>query len=50
MLWDILILFMDLFDKLLEDLAVMERLLVLPPGKFLELGTDQLLKGYFRGG
>ena len=41
---------MDLFDKLSEDLAVMERFLALPLGKFLELGTDQLLMVYFPGG
>ena len=50
MLWDVPILFRDLFNKLPDDLAVMEHLLALPPGKFLELGADQLLTGYFRGG
>ena len=50
MLWDVLILFLDLFDKSSEDLTVMERLLALPPGKFSEVGTDQLLTDYFRGG
>ena len=49
MMWDVLILSMDLFDKLLEDLVVMERLLALPSGEFLELGMDQLLTGYFLG-
>ena len=31
-------------------MAVMGHLLASPPGKFLEVGTDQLLTGYFRGG
>ena len=47
MLWDVPISFMDLFDKWSEDLAIIERLLASPPGKFLELGMDHLLTGYF---
>ena len=49
MLWDVPILFRDLFDKLPGDVAVMEHLLASPPGKFSELKTNQLLTGYFRG-
>ena len=51
MLWDAVpILFMVLFDKSRGDLLVLEGLLASPLGKFLELGTDQLLTGYFWGG
>ena len=50
MLWDIPILFMALFGKSMEDMNVLEKLLDSPPAKFLELGTDLLLTGYFRGG
>ena len=51
MLWDTVpILFMVLFDKSRGDLLVLEGLLASPLGKFLELGTDQLLTGYFWGG
>ena len=50
MLWDIPILFMARFGDPQEDLAVLEQLLDLPPAKFLELGTDQLLTSHFRGG
>ena len=49
MLWDVPILFVAFFGKTLEDLAVLEKLLASPPAKFLGLGTDQLLIGYFRG-
>ena len=49
MLRDVPILFRDLFDKLPDDLAVLMHLFALLPGKFLELGTDQLLTGYFQG-
>ena len=47
MLWDVPILFRDLFDTLAGNVAVMERLLALSHTKFLELGTNQLLTGYF---
>ena len=50
MLWDVPILLMYFLGKSSEDLAVLEKLLALPPEKFLELGTDQLLTGHFRGG
>ena len=50
MLWDVYILFMEVFDEFGADLLVLEHLLDLPPSKFLELRTDQLLTGYFRGG
>ena len=50
MLWDIPILFMALFGKFMEDLNVLKKLLDSPPAQFLELGTDLLLTGYFRGG
>ena len=50
MLWDVMILFMALFGNFSKDLVVLENLLDLPPAKFLGLGTDQLLTGYFRGG
>ena len=46
MLWDVPILFVTLFGKYSEDLSVLEKLLDLPPEKFLELGTDQLLTVY----
>ena len=50
MLWDVSILFMmALFDVTSMDLKTMERSLALPPAKFLELVTDHLLTGYFRG-
>ena len=49
MLWDVPILFGDLFDTLAGNVAVMEHLLASPFAKFLELGTDQLLIGHFRG-
>ena len=48
--WDVLVLFRDLFHALSANVAVMERLLASPPGKFLELGTKQLLTEYFQGG
>ena len=47
MLWDVPILFRDLFDTLAGNVAVMERLLALSHTKFLDLGTNQLLTGYF---
>ena len=47
--WDIPILFMARFGDPQEDLTVLEQLLDSPPVKFLELGTDQLLMGHFRG-
>ena len=50
MLWDVPILFMAFFGKSSKDLVVLENLLVSPPAKFPELGTDQLLTGYSRGG
>ena len=50
MLWDFPILFMALFDQLPGDLLALERLIVSPPLKFLELSTDQLLAGYYQGG
>ena len=50
MLWDVPILFSALFGRSEEDLSVLERLLDSPPAKFLELGTDMLLTGCFRGG
>ena len=52
MLWDaVSILYMDLFDtNSREDLLVLEGLLASPLAKLLELGTDQLLTGYFWGG
>ena len=49
MLWDVRILFRDLFNTSSSNVAVMKRLLVLPPVKFLELEIDQLLMGYFWG-
>ena len=49
MLWDIPILFLALFGKFMDDLAVLEELLDSPHAKFPELGTDLLLTGYFRG-
>ena len=39
----------SLFDTTHADLLALERLLALPPEKFLELSTDQLLRGYFQG-
>ena len=50
MLWDVPIFFFARFGQSSEDLAVLEQLLVLPPEKFLGLGTNQLLMGLFRGG
>ena len=50
MVWDVPILSMDLFDESRGDLSVLERLPASPPAKVLELGTDQLLTSYFRGG
>ena len=50
MLWDVLILSRNLFDMSPGGVAVMERLLAPPPGKFLELRTDKLLTDYFQGG
>ena len=49
MLWDILVLFVDLFGNSSKDLVVLEHPLDSPPEKFLELQTDQLLTGYFIG-
>ena len=49
MFWDVLVLFRDLFHASSANVAIMERLLALPPTKFLELGTNQLLMGYFGG-
>ena len=49
MLWDVPILFMALFDQLLDVFLTLESLLALPLVKFFELGTDQLLTGYFWG-
>ena len=50
MLWDVPILLRDLPDKSLDNVFVMERLLASPPGKFLQLWTNQLLAGNFPGG
>ena len=49
MLRDVPILFMDLFDEFSLHLLILERLLDSPQTKFFELGTHQLLTGYFRG-
>ena len=49
-MWDVLVLSRDLFDISPGDVAVMERLLAPPPGKFLELRTDKFLTDYFRAG
>ena len=49
MLWNVPILFMALFDQLPDDLSALERLLASPPVRLLELGTDELLTGYFWG-
>ena len=48
MLLDVLILFVALFGKVSKDLVILEKLLDLPPAKFLKLGNDQLLTRYFR--
>ena len=40
---------MACFGDSQENLAVLEQLLESQPSKFLELGTDQLLTGHFRG-
>ena len=49
MLWDVPILFVALFDQSLDDSSALECLFALPLAKFFELGTDQLLTGFFQG-
>ena len=50
MLWDVPIWFMELVDKTLEDLSILEHIIDSPPVKFLERGTAQLLTSSFQGG
>ena len=49
-LWDVPIRLLDQIDSGEEGFATLRGLLVTPPAKFLECGTDQLLTGSFRGG